>query len=206
MTGWMQAAAAGRHCLGCREGGSHKQLALHHNLWVALDGGPPAAPYGRTANYYYAAEFRVWKGRKQVKKKKRQFQRWGEQQKGRRWYTPFDVLPRRRRKRGASARPTTTTTKWCGGERETPLVLRPPHCTWFIGDCTSGVFFFSAFSLLLYISIRSGLLHTLCHRLLLHPLPSRTGLCVCVLYSSFFLLFGIFSHNAAFCLSMLDTI
>lgn len=62
MTGWMQAAAAaagGRHCLGCREGGSHKQLALHHNLWVALDGGPPAAPYGRTANYYYAAEFRV---------------------------------------------------------------------------------------------------------------------------------------------------
>lgn len=202
------AAAAGRHCLGCREGGSHKQLALHHNLWVALDGGPPAAPYGRTANYYYAAEFRVWKGRKQVKKKKRQFQRWGEQQKGRRWYTPFDVLPRRRSRektRGFRQAHHHHHQVVRRGERDAVgaaaatlhLIYRRLH----LGSLLLLGFFF----IIIYIYTFGAFTHSLPPSSFTPPAITDWIVCVCVLYSSFFL-FGIFSHNAAFCLSMLDTI
>lgn len=87
----------------------------------------------------------------------------------------FFLPPQWKKKRGASAAHLVGLNRWC-------YVAD----TWFIEDCTSGVFFFF---------IDEAFKHSSCHRLLL-PLPSPYRIvCVCVCVLPVFLLRSF--HTAA---------
>lgn len=141
----MQAAAGCAHCLWCREGENRLRLAL---VWWAFfllycigEGALLERPMDRPViicSWFSLFFFSCL--RKLVEDEGSLF--FGcvtqqQQQKGRRWYSITE-----KKKEGNVGLPPPHWVRW-----DARWCTAVPRCTWFIGDCTSGVSFFFLFLL-----------------------------------------------------------